>query len=235
MPCHVASDEQRAALIKLAVQARIPSSLLAAASFLYDVFVLLHVVKLILCKHVPVSASIIRVLPQNFTATHHSTSNPLLPLSPELRAAQQEYKRIDVLILNAVVNPTMGPLLDTPPAAMDKVLSVNIKAAISLVAAAKPHLGPNAAVLFVTSITAFRASTPISAYAVSKTALLGVVKALAAEMGSDGVRVNGIAPGIVPTKFSSALVATGDLRQQQVQPRPPAPGLLRSSYTVTNT
>eukprot|EP00892_Ulva_mutabilis_P001957 jgi/Ulvmu1/11762/UM008_0176.1 len=127
----------------------------------------------------------------------------------------QEYKQIDVLILNAVVNPTMGPLLETPPSAMDKILSVNIKAAISLVAAAQPHLTRDAAVLFVSSITAFRPPAPISAYAVSKTALLGVVKALADEMGPSGVRVNGIAPGIVPTKFSSALVATDDLRKQQ--------------------
>lgn len=112
----------------------------------------------------------------------------------------------------------MGPLLDTPPAAMDKILSVNIKAAVALVAAAQPHLAPAASILFVSSVTAFRASPPIAAYAVSKTALLGVVKALADEMGPAGTRVNGIAPGIVPTKFSEALVSSDDLRRQQVRP-----------------
>lgn len=43
-------------------------------------------------------------------------------------------------------------------------------------------------------------------YAVSKTALLGLTKALATEMAPRGIRVNGVAPGIVPTKFASALV-----------------------------
>lgn len=144
----------------------------------------------------------------------------------------QAYARIDVLVLNATVNPTMGPLLDTPAAAMDKILSVNIKSAVALVGAARPHLAADAAVLFVTSITAFRASPPISAYAVSKTALLGVVKALAHELGPSGVRVNGIAPGIVPTKFSSALVATDALREQQVWPFSPPP---RTSPPLTST
>lgn len=37
-------------------------------------------------------------------------------------------------------------------------------------------------------------------YAVSKTALLGLTKALAEELGPDGIRVNCLAPGIVPTK-----------------------------------
>jgi dehydrogenase/reductase SDR family protein 4 len=48
-------------------------------------------------------------------------------------------------------------------------------------------------------------------YAVSKTALLGLTKGLAAELGPDGITVNCVAPGIVPTKFSAALVADSKL------------------------
>jgi dehydrogenase/reductase SDR family protein 4 len=43
-------------------------------------------------------------------------------------------------------------------------------------------------------------------YAVSKTALLGLTKGLSAELGPQGIRVNCVAPGIVPTKFASYLV-----------------------------
>jgi dehydrogenase/reductase SDR family protein 4 len=45
-------------------------------------------------------------------------------------------------------------------------------------------------------------------YAVSKTALLGLTKALAEELAPAGLRVNCVAPGVVPTKFAAALVAT---------------------------
>lgn len=48
-------------------------------------------------------------------------------------------------------------------------------------------------------------------YAVSKTALLGLTKGLAAELGPEGITVNCVAPGVVPTKFSAALVANPEL------------------------
>ena len=58
--------------------------------------------------------------------------------------------------------------------------------------------------VFVSSYTAFAPCPPIAMYAVSKTALLGLTKALAEELGPDGIRVNCIAPGIVPTKVEWA-------------------------------
>lgn len=59
---------------------------------------------------------------------------------------------------------------------------------------------------------------PIGMYAVSKTALLGLTKGLASELGPKGIRVNGVAPGIVPTKFASALVGDPELVRRAVQP-----------------
>jgi NAD(P)-dependent dehydrogenase (short-subunit alcohol dehydrogenase family) len=56
-----------------------------------------------------------------------------------------------------------------------------------------------------------RPPAPIAMYAVSKTALLGLTKGLAAELGPEGITVNCVAPGIVPTKFSAALVADPEL------------------------
>jgi len=44
-------------------------------------------------------------------------------------------------------------------------------------------------------------------YSVSKTALIGLTKVLATEMGSDNIRVNCIAPGWITTKFAEKLAA----------------------------
>ena len=43
------------------------------------------------------------------------------------------------------------------------------------------------------------------------------VKVLHVQLGGSGVRVNGIAPGYVPTKFSAALVQSPELRQAQAR------------------
>jgi NAD(P)-dependent dehydrogenase (short-subunit alcohol dehydrogenase family) len=45
----------------------------------------------------------------------------------------------------------------------------------------------------------------LGAYSVSKTALLGLTKAAAIDLASDNIRVNCLAPGIVETRFSSAV------------------------------
>jgi len=51
----------------------------------------------------------------------------------------------------------------------------------------------------------------IGAYGVTKTAILGLIKALAMECGPRKIRVNGIAPGIVETEFSKVVRMTGKL------------------------
>ena len=50
------------------------------------------------------------------------------------------YGRIDVLVSNAAVNPMAGDIMDMPDAVIDKVLAINIKAAIQLAQLARPHL-----------------------------------------------------------------------------------------------
>ncbi|KAF4687923.1 Dehydrogenase reductase SDR member 4 [Perkinsus olseni] len=47
--------------------------------------------------------------------------------------------------------------------------------------------------------------SPLAVYGVTKTALTGLMKALAQELGPEGIRVNALAPGVVKTKFSELL------------------------------
>lgn len=123
------------------------------------------------------------------------------------------YGRLDILVSNAAVNPAAGPILTMDDSAIQKVVDINIVSAVLLAKAAVPHMARGGAILFVSSYSAFSPAPPIAMYAVSKTALLGLTKALAEELGPDGIRVNCVAPGIVPTKFASALVASPELEE----------------------
>ena len=129
--------------------------------------------------------------------------------------SDSDSKSIDIVVSNAAVNPAAGPILETDRAVVDKVLDINLKSAIELVKEVRPHLKSRASIVFVSSYTAYSPSPPIGMYAVSKTALLGLTRALAEELGAteDRIRVNAVAPGIVPTKFSEALVANEEGRE----------------------
>ena len=54
--------------------------------------------------------------------------------------AVDTYGRLDILVSNAAVNPMAGDIMDMPDAVIDKVLAINIKAAIQLAQLARPHL-----------------------------------------------------------------------------------------------
>ena len=112
-----------------------------------------------------------------------------------VKLAMETYGQIDVLVSNAAVNPASGPLLSIPESAIDKTLEINIKAAIMLVKETAPHLKRGASVVFISSYAAFNPSEPLAIYAVSKTAVVGLTKALAVELGPAGIRVNCVAPG----------------------------------------
>lgn len=116
-----------------------------------------------------------------------------------VKLAMDTYGQIDVLVSNAAVNPASGPLLSIPESAIDKTLEINIKAAIMLVKETAPHLKRGASVVFISSYTAFNPSEPLAIYAVSKTAVVALTKALAVELGPAGIRVNCVAPGDMPS------------------------------------
>lgn len=52
--------------------------------------------------------------------------------------ARDTYGRVDVLVSNAAVNPAAGLILDMPDSAIDKILDINIKAAITLTREVRP-------------------------------------------------------------------------------------------------
>src|SRR5207237_969744 len=103
----------------------------------------------------------------------------------------------DVAVINAATNPVFGPLLDLDLDAWRKILDVNLTGAmLTARAAAKRMLVQRrGAVTFMASVAGIEPMAGLGAYGVSKAGLLGLMRALAKELGPAGVRVNAIAPG----------------------------------------
>ncbi len=113
----------------------------------------------------------------------------------------------DVAVINAATNPVMGPLLDTDLGAWQKILDVNLTGAFVTAQHALRRMAARGkgALLFVASIAGIDPLPELGAYSVSKAGLLGLMRALAKEVGPAGVRVNAVAPGLIETRFAAAL------------------------------
>jgi len=70
-------------------------------------------------------------------------------------------------------------------------------------------------VIIISSIAGYNPEKGLTMYGVTKTALLGLTKALAGEMGPN-TRVNCIAPGFVPTRFASFLTTNEAIRKELI-------------------
>ncbi|HEX7786833.1 MAG TPA: SDR family NAD(P)-dependent oxidoreductase [Methylomirabilota bacterium] len=108
---------------------------------------------------------------------------------------------IDVLVCNAAIRPHT-PVTETSLEAWHRVLAVNLHSAFYLVRAVVPGMkargrGSIIALGGQSSITG-RAGT--AAVTAAKHGLLGLVRALAAELGPSGIRVNMVIPGTIDTE-----------------------------------
>lgn len=120
----------------------------------------------------------------------------------------------DVLVNNAATNPYFGPLLDTPEAAWEKTMEVNLKGPFVLfqaVARALITAGRAGSVVNISSISGLGAAPLQGIYGMTKAAMNSMTWTLAAELGTQNIRVNAIAPGLVQTKLASALTDTPEM------------------------
>lgn len=135
---------------------------------------------------------------------------------PELvEGALDGFGTIDILVNNAATNPIFGPLVDTEPAAWDKIMDVNLKGIFFLIKEVGKVMMEEGggSIINVSTEAAVRPAPGLGAYSISKAGLDMVTKSFALEWGEKGVRVNGIAPGLVKTRFSKALWSNDDIRQ----------------------
>ncbi|GAA0419690.1 dehydrogenase [Acrocarpospora corrugata] len=124
-----------------------------------------------------------------------------------IRAAVDRFGRIDLHHLNAGVLGTMAPLPDVDPADFDHVIAVNLRGSfLGLRAAFRRYREQDGggAVVVTASISSLRGADDQLPYQTSKHGLLGLVRGAAMYGGPRGIRVNAVAPGLIPTGIFAA-------------------------------
>jgi NAD(P)-dependent dehydrogenase (short-subunit alcohol dehydrogenase family) len=108
--------------------------------------------------------------------------------------------RVDILVNNAAVQAE-GDLDACPPELFDLAQAINVRAPYLLARHLVPAMraAGGGAIVNVASVHATAPGPRRIAYATSKAALLGLTRALAAELGRDNIRVNAVSPGATLT------------------------------------
>lgn len=114
-------------------------------------------------------------------------------------AAAADGERLDVLVNNAGIFPTTGPIDDVTDAFVSRMLDVNLRAQYSASRDAARLMTRGGAIVNIASIAGIRGGANITAYSASKAGVMGLTRAFANELGPRGIRVNAIAPGVIDT------------------------------------
>ncbi len=115
--------------------------------------------------------------------------------------ATQRFGSLDILVNNAVVRH-FSPIEDFTAEAWDTSVSVNLSAAFHAVRFALPGMKRQGwgRIINLCSYYGFRGAANRIDYVTTKTALLGMTRAIAIECARDGITANAISPGSVPTE-----------------------------------
>lgn len=134
--------------------------------------------------------------------------------------AVDRFGSLDILVAHAgIAEPR--PFLEVDPAHWRRHMSINLDGALYCAvhaARAMVAAGRGGSLVFTASINGFHVEETMTAYNVTKGALLTLVKSAAIDLGKYGIRANGIAPGVVDTPIARLVVHNPDI----------APGYLKT-------
>jgi len=122
-----------------------------------------------------------------------------------VRETESRLGPIDILVNNSATNIGQGPSLAVTDEMLDKMVEVNVKAALRLVRLTVPKMierKHGGSVINIASIAGLRPQPGGMLYSFTKAGLIMMTRAWAHEFGPQGVRVNAIAPGLIQTDFS---------------------------------
>jgi NAD(P)-dependent dehydrogenase (short-subunit alcohol dehydrogenase family) len=127
------------------------------------------------------------------------------PEGPHMLAAEVRNLvpgKLDILVSNAGIS-SAASIETLSVKEFDNLYAVNVRAPYFLVQQLLPIMSDGGSIVFVSSLGARAAVGTLAAYASTKGAINTLVKYLAAALGSRGIRVNAVAPGVIDTDMSN--------------------------------
>ena len=135
------------------------------------------------------------------------------------RAAAQvleAFGKVDVLLANAGISQPLK-FMDISPENWDRVMDVNLRGVFYLCQAFVPHMRERkqGSIACMSSVSAQRGGGIFGGphYSAAKAGVLGLAKAMARELGPDGIRVNCVTPGLIQTDITGGKL-TDELRAE---------------------
>ncbi|EKN70297.1 short-chain dehydrogenase/reductase SDR [Neobacillus bataviensis LMG 21833] len=124
-----------------------------------------------------------------------------------------QFSKLDILVNNAAEQHPQQSLLNITSAQLEKTFRTNLFSFFYMTKMALPYLQKGASIINTASITAYEGNEQLLDYSASKGAIVSFTRSLAMSLASQGIRVNGVAPGpiwtpLIPSTFTEDKVAT---------------------------
>jgi len=127
--------------------------------------------------------------------------------------------RVDVLVTNAGITQPVRTM-DIDEASWRRIVDVNLSGVLYLSQALIPHMRSRGkgSIACMSSVSAQRGGGIFGGphYSAAKAGVLGLAKAMARELGPDGIRVNCVTPGLIQTDITGGKL-TDEMRQDIIK------------------
>jgi NAD(P)-dependent dehydrogenase (short-subunit alcohol dehydrogenase family) len=128
----------------------------------------------------------------------------------------EAFGQVDILINNAGITQPLK-LMEIGANEWDAVMDVNLRGVLNLSQALVPHMRERrrGSIACMSSVSAQRGGGIFGGphYSAAKAGVLGLAKAMARELGPDGIRVNCVTPGLIQTDITGGKL-TDDMRRE---------------------